>query len=213
MRPKAVIAILGVLASVALVVGLARPGPAEAGRDDAGAAVRAGGVVVDGSDVRIEGGPSVEDGEASVGGEGDGSGGEAREDGESAPAAEGEVVMTMKGDEGVAFSGTCSVGGEEQQIEGRVPDELTFDLDGDKLECEIRKEGEGTLKLSLVSGDDRVTQSMSGDATMKLTYSGDGVSSSTTSTSSGSSSIVQSSSVSSSSVIQSSSSSSSSTDR
>ncbi len=206
MRPKALIVILGVLASVALVVGLSRPGPAEAGREDAEAAVRAGDVVVDGSGIRIGDEPLVEDDAARAGGEDDGSGGEADEDGESV-AADGEVVMTMKGDEGVGFSGTCVVAGEERQIEGQVPDELTFDLDGGELECEIRKEGEGMLKLSLVAGNDRVTQSMTGDTTMKLTYSGDGVSSSTTSTSSGSSSIVQSSSASSSSVIQSSSSS------
>lgn len=205
MGPKSIIAILGVLASVALAVGLAGLGPAEAGRGDADAEVRAGDAVVNGSDVRIEGGPTVEDGEASVGD--DPGEEEVREEADSAPAS-GEVVMTMKGDEGVAFSGTCSVGGEERQIEGQVPEELTFALDGGKLECEIRKEGEGTLKLSLVAGDDRVTQSMSGDTTMKLTYSGDGVSSSTTSTGSGSSSIVQSSSSSSSSVIQQSSSSS-----
>ena len=197
-RPKAVIALLGALASIALVVGLLEIRPAVADREDGvragnavanGAEVRAGNAVVDEDGARIEGGPSVDG------------------------AAAGEAVLRMKGDEGVGFSGTCSVGGEEEEIEGQVPEELTFALDGDELECEIETEGDGMLKMVLTSGNDRMVQKVSGGGTTELSYSGNGVSSSSSSSTSvsgsGSSSSVvnQSSSVSSSSsVVQSSSS-------
>lgn len=97
--------------------------------------------------------------------------------------------MKMGGDEGVKFSGTCTIGGKEETIEGRVPQEFAFEIGEGELECEIRKEGEGKLKMVLVSGNDRIVQKINGDSTLKLNYSSDGVSSSTTS---GSSSVVQS---------------------
>ncbi len=214
MRPKAVFSILGVLTSVALAAGLVGTGFAQADAEDgegvrAGdvtvedGVVRTGDVVVDDSGVRIEGGPSTDsNGESSTG---DGESGSVEEEGfrdkgdvedeESTPVADGEVLLKLKGDEGVEFSGTCSVGGEEQEIQGQVPEEFTFALDGDELECEVRKEGDGTLKLVLLSGDDRVSQRVSGDATLKFSYSGNGVSSSTSSVSGSSSVVSQSSSV------------------
>ena len=212
MRPKAIFAILGALASVALAAGLTGPELAKADREDSavaragdavgdGGVVRAGNAVVDEDGARIEGGPSV-DGEE--GGSGDEAAGEEEE---GAPAEDGEAVLKIRGDEGVEFSGTCSVGGEERELKGQVPEEFTFVLDGDELECEISKEGgDGTLQVVLVSGDDRIAQRVTGDSTTKLTYSGNGVSSSSTSSSSSSNNVVTQSS--SSSVVQSSSSSS-----
>lgn len=222
MRPKAVFAILGALTSVALAAGLVGTGFAQADAEDgegvrAGdvtvedGVVRAGDVVIDESGVRIEGGPSIDSGEESR--TGDGESGSVEEEGssdegdvedeESTPVGDGEVLLKLKGDEGVEFSGTCSVGGEEQEIQGQVPEEFTFALDGDELECEVRKEGDGTLKLVLLSGDDRISQRVSGDGTLKFSYSGNGVSSSTSSVSGSSSAVNQSS------VVQSSSSSTS----
>ncbi len=209
MRPKAVFAVLGVLASVALVVvGLVGPSPAEADREDG---VRAGGAVVGSGEVRAGNAVVDEDGariesDSSADGDEEGSSSEEQtgEDGRNTPSGDDEVVLRMKGDEGVEFSGTCSVGDEEQEIKGQVPEEFTFELDGDELECEIDTEGdEGTLKMVLVSGNSRNVQAVSGDSTMKFTYSGNGISSSTISSSSGSSSVVNQSS----SVVQSSSSS------
>ena len=208
MRPKAVFAVLGVLACVALAVGLVGTESAGADRKDGAVVragdvaidsgvVRAGDVVVDESGVRIEDGPSVGNDEESGFGEEEGSNGEGVvEDEEGTPVGDGEVVLRLKGDEGVEFSGTCSVGGEEQEIKGQVPQEFTFEIDGDELECEVRKEGDdGTLKLVLLSGDDRIVQKVSGDSTMKFTYSDNGVSSSTSSVSGSSSVVSQSSSV------------------
>ena len=224
MRPKAIFAVSGTLASVALTAGLVSIGPAGADGEKGDATVRAGNVVVgdgtvragdaviDESGVRIEGGSSIinDEGNVSEAGSVEESGSDeegTEEDQESTPVGEDEVVMRLKGDEGVEFSGTCSVGGEEQEIKGKVPDEFTFGLDGGELECEIRKEGgDGALKMVLVSGNDRVVQKVNGDSTLKFTYSDDGVSSSTTS-SSGSSNVVSQSS--SSSIVQSNSSSTS----
>ncbi|QIN77611.1 hypothetical protein GBA65_02790 [Rubrobacter marinus] len=208
MSTKAMIAVLGVLASVALVAGLVRPGSAESGGEDGDNVVRAGSAVVDGADARIEDGPSVEGDEATVG-EGESAEEDEAEESEGATPGDGEVVLRMRGDEGVEFSGTCSVGGEEREMEGQVPDEFTFALDGDELECEVRKEGEGTLKMVLVSENDRIVQKVSGDSTMKFAYSGNGSSSSTTSVSGSSNVVTQSSSSVSSSSVQSSASSTS----
>ena len=185
MRPKAIITLVGVLASIALLVGLLETGTAEADREDevrAGDAVvsdtevRAGNAVVDENGARIEGVPSADGAEDRAEDE------QAEEDGEGTPA--GEAVLSMRGDEGVEFSGTCSVGGEEEEIEGQVPEEFTFKLDGDELECEIETEGDGMLKMILVSGNDRMIQKVSGGGTTELTFSDNGVSSSTSSSTS-----------------------------
>lgn len=130
---------------------------------------------------------SGEDGVA-VRGE-DGEDGASIVNGEDAALEAGQISMKMKGDEGVEFSGTCTVNGEEQVLEGQVPQEFTFEIGEGKLDCEMRKEGKGKLKMVLVSGNDRIVQTMNGDSTLKLTYSGDGVSSTT---SGSSSSVVQS---------------------
>lgn len=215
MRPTIVFAVLGVLASVALAAGLVGPAPAEVDKKDGGVSARAGdavvsdgviragdavvgdGVVRAGNAVVDEDGARIEDGPSVEGADQDSVGDEGNEEGqESAPVGEGGVVLKLKGDEGVEFSGTCSVGGGEKEIGGQVPDEFTFVLEGDELACEIRKEGnDGTLKLVLLSGDDRIVQRVSGDSTLKFTYSDNGVSSSTSSVSSSSSVVSQSSSV------------------
>lgn len=189
MRIKAVFAVLGVLVSVALMAWLVGPGIAQDDRKNGGV-VRAGDAVIDGAGIRIEDGPWIDGAGIRIGEDGSGKkdssvGVENEEDRESTLVGDGEAVLKLRGDDGVEFSGTCFVGGEEQEIEGQVPEEFTFRLDGEELECKIRKEGnDGTLKMILLSGNSRSVQTVSGDSTLKLNFSESGASSSTNSVSS-----------------------------
>lgn len=113
--------------------------------------------------------------------------------------------LEMTGSEGTEFSGSCTVGNAEQEISGQVPDSFTFDLDGGRLDCEIRKESaDGNLQIAFNAGNAHSVQQVSG-GTINLTYENGQVSFS--SSSSGSSSSVSSSQAASSSSSQSSSSS------
>jgi hypothetical protein len=93
-----------------------------------------------------------------------------------------EVTLEIRGDRDTKFSGKCSVGGDERRIGGRVPERYSYELDGEKLECEIRKDGPGALEVVLAAGDDVRSvhrQTGAGSSTVNLTYSGNGASSST----------------------------------
>jgi hypothetical protein len=90
-----------------------------------------------------------------------------------------KVVLEVEGSDDKMFTGTCSVGSEERQIGGQAPERYTFRPDGRRLECHLREDGRGTLKLVLTAGDDvvrSVQQSGAGESNVSLTYSGDGVS-------------------------------------
>jgi hypothetical protein len=104
-----------------------------------------------------------------------------------------EVTLSLEGDSGVGFSGTCSVGDEEESFEGQVPESFSYDLGGEQLECEIQKQaGDGTLEVLLTGPGDRIRQQIgSSGGTINLTYSENGVSSSSTSSSGSSSSVNQ----------------------
>ncbi len=107
----------------------------------------------------------------------------------------GEVALEIGGDPGTAFSGVCSIGDEENEIGGEVPESFSYELGGRQLECEIRKEGtdSGALKILLTGPGDRIEQQInSPGGAINLVYSENGVSSSTSSSgsSSGSSSSV-----------------------
>ncbi len=107
----------------------------------------------------------------------------------------GEVALEIGGDPGTAFSGVCSIGDEENEIGGEVPESFSYELGGRQLECEIRKEGtdSGALKVLLTGPGDRIEQQInSPGGAINLVYSENGVSSSTSSSgsSSGSSSSV-----------------------
>lgn len=104
-----------------------------------------------------------------------------------------EVTLSLEGDSGVGFSGTCSVGDEEESFEGEVPESFYYDLGGQQLECEIQKQaGDGALEVLLTGPGDRIRQQIgSSGGTINLTYSENGVSSSSTSSSGSSSSVNQ----------------------
>ena len=72
-----------------------------------------------------------------------------------ATAPSGEVTLNIEGSPGTKFSGTCIIGGkEEKKVNGRVPKRFIYELDGQRLECEIRKQSSnsGQMKVALSSG-------------------------------------------------------------
>ncbi len=103
------------------------------------------------------------------------------------------VTLSLEGDAGTGFSGTCSVGDQEESLEGEVPESFSYDLGGQQLECEIQKQaGDGTLEVLLAGPGDRIRQQIgSSRGTINLTYSENGGSSSSTSSSGSSSSVNQ----------------------
>jgi hypothetical protein len=99
-----------------------------------------------------------------------------------------EVTLSIEGDPGTGFSGTCSVGDEENELSGQVPESFGYDLEGQQLECEIRQEDPGSLEILLTGPGDRIQQQTnSAGGTISLSYSENGVSSSTSSSGSSSS--------------------------
>ncbi|CAA9435058.1 MAG: hypothetical protein AVDCRST_MAG22-3584 [uncultured Rubrobacteraceae bacterium] len=99
----------------------------------------------------------------------------------------GRVMLKIKGEDGVPFSGNCSVGGKERQIGGNVPTGYAFEPGGQKLACEVRREGPGALKVVLEAGDRVRSSQQSGGSGGKigLTYSEDRISMSQSSSGSG----------------------------
>jgi hypothetical protein len=99
-----------------------------------------------------------------------------------------EVTLSIEGDPGTEFSGTCNVGDEENELNGQVPESFGYDLQGQQLECEIRQEGAGSLEILLTGPGDRIQQQINNPGgTISLAYSENGVSSSTSSSGSSSS--------------------------
>jgi hypothetical protein len=91
-----------------------------------------------------------------------------------------EVTLEVRGDDGTRFSGVCFVGGEEKSINGRVPARYHYHPGGDKLECEIHKEGGGSLEVVLTAGSNvhSVQRTNAQESTINFTYSSGGISSS-----------------------------------
>lgn len=112
----------------------------------------------------------------------------------AASVPDGRVLIRFQGDEGAGFTGTCTVTGDREDVEGTVPDQRSYRLSGGgELSCELRKTGEGLLRVVLTSGDDRsVYQVNAPDSRLGFSYSGSGASSTTHSSSSASSSDVSS---------------------
>jgi hypothetical protein len=93
----------------------------------------------------------------------------------------GDVTLRIEGDRGARFSGVCSVGGERRDVAGEVPQSFEFAPGDRKLSCEIRKrDGQaGALEVVLSGEGIRSVQRIGGgDGTVRLTYDGGSVSSS-----------------------------------
>ena len=103
-----------------------------------------------------------------------------------------EVTLSLEGDPGTGFSGTCNIGDEENEISGQVPESFGYDLEGQQLQCEIRQEDAGSLEILLTGHGDRIQQQINNPGgTISLAYSEDGVSSSTSSSGGSSNSVNQ----------------------
>lgn len=103
-----------------------------------------------------------------------------------------EVMLSIEGNPGTGFSGTCNVGDEENELSGQVPESFGYDLEGQQLECEIRQEDAGSLEILLTGPGDRIEQRINNPGgTISLAYSENGASSSSTSSSGSSSSVNQ----------------------
>jgi hypothetical protein len=115
--------------------------------------------------------------------------------GEERTSGEGsdrEVTLSIEGNPGTGFSGTCNVGDEENELSGQVPESFGYDLEGQQLECEIRQEDAGSLEILLTGPGDRIEQRINNPGgTISLAYSENGASSSSTSSSGSSSSVNQ----------------------
>ena len=98
----------------------------------------------------------------------------------------GEAVLTIEGDPQTKFSGSCVIGDHEgETIAGQAHESFEFELDGQRLTCEIRNKTGGDMEVVLEAGNDRSVQSTNvKGAITRLTYSEGAISSSTFSSSS-----------------------------
>ena len=81
-----------------------------------------------------------------------------------------EAMLEIKGDSGTEFSGSCTVGDEENEISGQAPQSFVYELNGRRLDCQIRKDSSGgNLQLIFTAGGTRAVQQISGGA-LNLTY-------------------------------------------
>ena len=81
-----------------------------------------------------------------------------------------EATLEIKGDSGTEFSGSCTVGDEENEISGQAPQSFVYELNGRRLDCQIRKDSSGgNLQLIFTAGGTRAVQQISGGA-LNLTY-------------------------------------------
>lgn len=150
---------------------VARAGDAEVTTGGGSAVARAGDVVAS------SGGAGANAGDANANGASAGD----QEDAERA-------VLRLEGDSGTEFSGVCVVGGDRRQLDGEVPEEFTYDLDGAKLACDIEKRGSGELRIVLAAGEDMVVRETNAEnAEISLVYRDGSIVSSQSSSSSSSS--------------------------
>jgi hypothetical protein len=94
-----------------------------------------------------------------------------------------EVTLTITGKPGTRFAGSCSVGGDERSFNGEAPERYAFEPRDEKLECEVRKRGAGTLGILFTDGGGVRSEQRTGagGGTMEFVYSGGGIVSSQTS--------------------------------
>jgi hypothetical protein len=103
----------------------------------------------------------------------------AKAEGVDTSAPSGEVTLNIEGSPGTKFSGTCIIGGkEEKKISGRVPKRFIYELDGQRLECEIRKQSSnsGQMKVEFSAGGqtNSVQQTSTQGGSLTLRYDGHG---------------------------------------
>jgi hypothetical protein len=96
------------------------------------------------------------------------------------------ITLRLSGDQGVPFSGVCSLGEKRREITGQTPQSFEFDPKGRDLSCKISKQGTRGDELEVVLNGEgiRSVQQLGGaEGTVSLTYGGDGSISSISSTS------------------------------
>jgi hypothetical protein len=103
----------------------------------------------------------------------------AKGEGADATPPSGEVTLKIEGSPGTVFSGTCVIGGEEEKnVSGRVPKRFIYELDGQRLECEIRKQSSnsGQMKVEFSAKDhtNSVQQTSTQGGSLTLRYDGHG---------------------------------------
>jgi hypothetical protein len=103
----------------------------------------------------------------------------AKGEGVDASAPSEEVTLNIEGSPGTKFSGTCIIGGKvEKKISGRVPKRFVYELDGQRLECEIRKQSSnsGQMKVEFSAGGqtNSVQQTSTQGGFLTLRYDGHG---------------------------------------
>jgi len=103
----------------------------------------------------------------------------AKGEGADASAPSGKVTLKLEGSPGTEFSGTCIIGGkEEKKVSGRVPKRFIYELDGQRLECEIRKQSShsGQMKVEFSAGGqtNSVQQTSTQGGSLTLRYDGHG---------------------------------------
>jgi hypothetical protein len=112
----------------------------------------------------------------------------AKGEGADATAPSGEVTLKIEGSPATEFPGTCIIGGKEEKVSGRIPKRFIFELDGQRLECEIRKQSSNTGQMEVAfSAQDHtnsVQQTSTQDGSITLRYDGHGSTSLVTSSTS-----------------------------
>ena len=146
---------------------------AEAQAGDGNAVARSGEAEARAGDSQARAGDAIAgNGEAKAGD------GEARVEGDGGDRP-GRVRLKIGGVSGAQFSGTCTVGGEEREVSGRIPSRFVYELDGQEVKCEVRAQdpGAGPLQFSITADGENRKQRMkvTGD-TLSFAYSGDSIS-------------------------------------
>jgi hypothetical protein len=102
----------------------------------------------------------------------------ARVEGADATAPSGKVTLKIEGSPGTELSGTCIIGGKEKKLSGRVPKRFIYKPDGQRLECEIRKQSSnsGEMKVEFSAGGhtNSVQQTSTQGDSLTLRYDGHG---------------------------------------
>ena len=87
------------------------------------------------------------------------------------------VTLEVTGEPGTKYAGSCSVGGDERTFNGEAPERYTFEPRDEKLECEVRKQGGGTLGILFADGGSVRSEQRTGagGGTMEFVYSVGGI--------------------------------------